>query len=50
VTVISPAMMLWVLMGPLGKGLLERRMSKKRPEFAEYARRTSGFFPLPPRR
>jgi steroid 5-alpha reductase family enzyme len=50
VTVISPAMMLWVLMGPLGKGLLERRMAKKRPEFAEYARRTSGFFPLPPKR
>lgn len=49
ITVVSPAMMLWVLMGPLGKGLLERRMSKKRAEFAEYARRTSGFFPLPPK-
>ena len=49
ITVVSPAMMLWVLMGPLGKGLLERRMAKKRPEFVEYARRTSGFFPLPPK-
>lgn len=49
ITIVSPAMMLWVLVGPMGKGLLERRMAKKRPEFAEYARRTSGFFPLPPK-
>lgn len=49
VTIISPAVMLWVLMGPMGKGLLERRMGKKRPGFEEYKRRTSGFFPLPPK-
>ena len=33
----------------LGKELLERRMLKKRPDYQDYVRRTSGFFPLPPR-
>jgi steroid 5-alpha reductase family enzyme len=50
ITIISPAVIIYVLVGPLGKELLERRMSKKRPEFADYKRRTSGFFPLPPRK
>lgn len=49
VTLISLATILYALMGPTGKGLLERRMSKKRPDFEEYKRRTSGFFPLPPK-
>ena len=48
VTLISPAVMLYALMGPTGKALLERRM-KKRPDFEAYVRRTSGFFPLPPK-
>jgi steroid 5-alpha reductase family enzyme len=49
----------WGLAGPLvmtllltrvsGKDHLERSMGK-RPGYAEYVRRTSGFFPLPPRR
>ena len=49
VTVVSPAIMLYALMGPTGKGLLERRMRKSRPDFEDYVRRTSGFFPLPPK-
>lgn len=49
VTIVSPAVMLYVLLGPTGKKLLERRMRKKYPDFQDYARRTSGFFPLPPR-
>lgn len=49
VTIVSPATIIWVLTGSLGKGLLERRMAKKRPDFEEYRRRTSGFFPLPPK-
>jgi steroid 5-alpha reductase family enzyme len=49
VTVISPATVLYALLGPTGKALLERRMQKKRPDFEDYVRRTSGFFPLPPR-
>ena len=32
-----------------GKGHLEKRMLK-RPGYAEYVARTSGFFPLPPRK
>ena len=49
VTAISLATIYYALLGPTGKGLLERRMSKKRPEFAAYKKRTSGFFPMPPR-
>ncbi len=48
--IVSPLTLLWVLLGPLGVGLVERRMRKKRPEaFAEYARRTSVFVPWFPR-
>lgn len=48
--IVSPLTLLYVLIGPLGIGLVERRMRKKRPEaFAEYARRTSAFLPWLPR-
>jgi steroid 5-alpha reductase family enzyme len=48
--IVSPLTLLYVLLGPLGMGLLERRMRKKRPEaFADYARRTSAFIPWFPR-
>jgi len=47
---ISPAFITWAILGMMGKELLERRMLKKRPEYQDYVRRTSGFFPLPPRR
>ncbi|MER7273148.1 DUF1295 domain-containing protein [Dactylosporangium sp. NPDC000244] len=50
-TVIGPVLMTHMLVNKSGKALLERRMSRSRgPEFAEYAARTSGFFPRPPRR
>ncbi|WP_433086478.1 DUF1295 domain-containing protein [Dactylosporangium sp. CA-052675] len=50
-TVIGPALMTHMLVNKSGKALLERRMSRSRgPQFAEYAARTSGFFPRPPRR
>ena len=48
VTIISLATICYALLGPTGKGLLERRMSKKRPDFEAYKQRTSAFFPLPP--
>jgi steroid 5-alpha reductase family enzyme len=48
-TVVSPALMTYLLVNGTGKRLLERSMSK-RPGYAEYAARTSGFLPLPPRR
>jgi steroid 5-alpha reductase family enzyme len=50
VTIVSPAVMLYALLGPTGKGLLERHMLKKRPDFEAYVRRTSAFFPLPPKK
>ncbi|HYZ92261.1 MAG TPA: DUF1295 domain-containing protein [Actinomycetota bacterium] len=50
----------WALIGPLvmtvfllrvsGVPLLERRMSRTRPGYADYVRRTSAFVPLPPKR
>ena len=49
-TAYSPALMTWSIMGMMGKELVERRMLKKRPGYEDYVRRTSGFFPWPPRR
>ena len=48
-TVLSPAVMIYLLANGSGKKVLERSM-KKRPGYEDYMRRTSGFFPLPPRR
>ncbi|MFF2186687.1 DUF1295 domain-containing protein [Streptomyces sp. NPDC058155] len=48
-TLVSPLVMSYLLVGGSGKRLLERHMAR-RPGFAEYAARTSGFFPLPPRK
>ena len=49
----------WAIAGPLvmsllllrvsGVTLLERHMQERRPGYADYARRTSAFFPRPPR-
>jgi steroid 5-alpha reductase family enzyme len=47
---VAPALMAWLILGMMGKELLERRMLKKRPGYQDYVRRTSGFFPLPPQR
>nr|BFD88526.1 DUF1295 domain-containing protein [Streptomyces sp. Xyl84] len=49
VCLVSPLVMSGLLVSGSGKRLLERRMSS-RPGWAEYAARTSGFVPLPPRR
>ncbi|UAC01672.1 DUF1295 domain-containing protein [Dactylosporangium vinaceum] len=50
VTVFAPALMTHMLVNKSGKALLERRMSRARgPEYADYAARTSGFFPRPPK-
>ncbi|GIH28704.1 membrane protein [Acrocarpospora phusangensis] len=51
VTVVSPILMTYMLVSQSGKALLERRMSRSRgQEYADYLARTSGFFPLPPKR
>jgi len=49
VTVIAPLAMTYFLVFATGAKLLEKDMMK-RPAYREYARRTSMFFPLPPRR
>jgi steroid 5-alpha reductase family enzyme len=49
VMVLSPGLLLYALLNITGKALTERRMRESRPDFEDYVRRTSGFFPLPPR-
>jgi steroid 5-alpha reductase family enzyme len=49
-TILSPLLMTFFLAKGTGKPLLERHMRETRPGYAEYAERTSGFIPLPPRR
>jgi len=50
VSVLSPIVMAHFLINISGKALLERGMSRKYPEYAAYKLKTSGFFPLPPKR
>jgi steroid 5-alpha reductase family enzyme len=33
-----------------GKAMLERDIAQRRPQYADYIERTSGFFPRPPKR
>lgn len=47
---LGPALMTVFLLRVSGVALLERSIGKRRPAYADYARRTSAFFPLPPRR
>lgn len=49
-TVVGPVTMTWLLAKGTGKPLLEKDIMSRRPGYAEYVRRTSGFVPLPPRR
>lgn len=48
-TILSTALMVYLLAFGSGKRVLERHMAE-RPGYRAYMRRTSGFFPLPPRR
>jgi steroid 5-alpha reductase family enzyme len=48
-TVIAPAVMSLLLVRVSGKRLLEQDIAQRRPGYADYMRRTSGFIPLPPR-
>ncbi|MFY0409294.1 DUF1295 domain-containing protein [Solicola sp. PLA-1-18] len=49
VTVVGPLAMTYFLAGKTGKPLTEASMSRSKPGYADYVRRTSGFLPLPPR-
>ena len=48
-TVFAPLRMTHNLLNRTGKKLLEKKMSRERPEYAAYINKTSGFFPWPPR-
>ncbi len=48
--VLSPIVMAHFLINISGKALLERAMERKYADYAVYRQRTSGFFPLPPKR
>ncbi|SFI08282.1 DUF1295 domain-containing protein [Planctomicrobium piriforme] len=49
-TIISPLIMSFLLLKVSGVTLLERSLQQEKPDYAEYARRTSSFFPWPPAR
>ncbi len=49
-TVLSPLAMTWLLARGTGKPLLEKDIASRRPGYADYVRRTSGFVPLPPKK
>jgi steroid 5-alpha reductase family enzyme len=48
-TAVGPLAMTVLLVRVSGKALLEQEIGERRPGYAEYVRRTSGFVPLPPR-
>jgi len=49
-TVLSPLAMTVTLAKGTGKPLLEKGLRQRRPGYADYVERTSGFVPLPPKR
>jgi steroid 5-alpha reductase family enzyme len=49
-TVVSPVLMTLLLMKVSGVTLLEKKLGETKPEYRDYARRTSAFFPWPPAR
>ena len=48
-TILSPAVMTWLLLRVSGVAMLERGLVKRKPAYADYIARTSAFVPLPPR-
>jgi steroid 5-alpha reductase family enzyme len=46
----GPLLITWLLTRLSGVPMLEHRLRKNRPGYEEYVRRTSSFFPWPPRR
>jgi len=50
ITALGPALMTFLLLRVSGVALLERSIRKRRPDYEAYVRRTSAFFPRPPKR
>jgi steroid 5-alpha reductase family enzyme len=49
ISIIGPIFLTFTLTRWSGKPMLEKGMRKTRTDYADYAARTSGFFPLPPK-
>ncbi|BCW89099.1 hypothetical protein sos41_22540 [Alphaproteobacteria bacterium SO-S41] len=49
-TAASPALMTFMLLRVSGVTMLEHGLKKRKPAYADYARRTSAFIPWPPKR
>jgi steroid 5-alpha reductase family enzyme len=49
-TIVGPLALSYLIVGPMGANLLERRLGKKNPGYDDYIRRTSAFIPWPPKR
>ncbi|ACU73131.1 protein of unknown function DUF1295 [Catenulispora acidiphila DSM 44928] len=49
-TILSPALMTWLLTSGSGKPMVEAHLTNTRPGYADYVARTSGFIPRPPKR
>ncbi len=48
-TIVGPLVMTVLLMRVSGAALLERSLTKRKPKYEDYVRRTNAFFPGPPR-
>ncbi|MBZ0301925.1 MAG: DUF1295 domain-containing protein, partial [Anaerolineae bacterium] len=48
-TIFSPALMTFLLVRVSGVAMLEQDLTNSKPQYHDYIRRTSAFFPLPPR-
>ncbi|MFE9748717.1 DUF1295 domain-containing protein [Saccharothrix saharensis] len=48
-TVVVPVLMTFLLAKGTGKPMIEEHLRRRRPSYADYVERTSGFLPLPPR-
>lgn len=49
-SVVGPATITFLLLRVSGVRLLEKGLKETKPQYADYVRRTSAFFPLPPRK
>jgi len=47
---VGPVVMTFLLVRVSGVAMLEKTIGERRPGYAEYIRRTSAFFPLPPKK
>jgi len=49
ITVLSPVVVTYLVGFATGKPMLEKGMAERKPAYADYMARTSGFIPLPPK-